>query len=389
MRITDLQVSYLEIPLSEPLCEADIPEPATCYRVFLARIFTDEGLVGNGVQHWYFDQVEFPEWGRYVERAFKPHLLNTVVDASCVEKFADHIRSQAFGIGVSPRPCCVEMALWDVLGKEAGKPIYKMWGAFQERVKAYASVLEPYPLWTEVEWVDFVKRIYKEGFRAVKLHIGWKWKDPARVVDVVAAIRDALGSKLEIMIDAMQGWTTTPLYDLQTAIQYARSLEKYDVRWLEEPLPHFNNPELSSRLCDAVDLDIAGGGAMFGLHTFKTVLEKGALDIVQPDVQFAGGLLETKRIALLAKDYGRLCIPHCWGSGYAVAATLQVLGTTDIPYIEYPYHPPSWTVEARDCLLQEPIKIDENGYVKVPQRPGIGVELNEDNVQRYLKKADN
>lgn len=76
-----------------------------------------------------------------------------------------------------------------------------------------------------------------------------------------------------------------------------------------------------------------------------------------------------------------------WVTGYALAATLQVIGTNDIPYVEYPYHPPSWTVEARDCLLQEPIRADENGFVKVPQGPGIGVELNKDNVQRYLKKA--
>jgi L-alanine-DL-glutamate epimerase-like enolase superfamily enzyme len=75
-----------------------------------------------------------------------------------------------------------------------------------------------------------------------------------------------------------------------------------------------------------------------------------------------------------------------WVTGYALAATLQVIGMTDIPYLEYPYHPPSWTVEARDCLLEKPITIDEEGYVKVPQGPGIGVEIKEENVQKYLKR---
>jgi len=389
MRIKDLQISYLEVPLSEPLSEADSPEPATCYRIFLARIHTDEGMVGNGVQHWYFDKVEFPEWGTYVERAYKPYLLDAVVEPSLVERFVDDVRSEAFGTGVSPRPSCVEMALWDLVGKEAGKPIHELWGASQSKVKAYASVLEPYPLWSEDEWVDFVRGIYEEGFRAIKLHIGWKWKDPAKVIDVVAALRDAFGGDLEIMIDAMQGWSATPLYDLETAIRYARGLEMHGVRWLEEPLAHFNNPELGARLCNAVDIDIAGGGAMYGLHTFETVLREGALDIVQPDVQFCGGLLETRRIALLAERYGKQCIPHCWGCGHALAATLQVLATTGIPYLEYPYHPPSWTVEARDCLLEEPILIDDEGYVEVPQGPGIGVELDEENVRKYLKgKSD-
>lgn len=383
MKIKDLQISYLEVPLSDSIQTADIHESVDYYRLFLSKVFTNEDLIGIGAQLQYVDLPEFPEWGDYVERNIKPYLVNEIVEPSYVEKYSRFILSQPFGTGVCPRPCCIEIALWDLIGKQAASPIYKLFGAFQDKVKAYASVLEPYPLWTEEKWVEFVKKLYQEGFKAVKLHIGWEWKDPSKVLKVVQSIRDALGSKLDIMIDAMQAWQPEPLYDLQTAIRYARELEKYNVRWLEEPLPHFNNPDLSAQLCNSVDIEIAGGGAMFGLHTFKTLLEKGALDIVQPDVQFAGGLSETRKIALLAKEYGKLCIPHCWGSGIALAATLQVIGSTDIPYVEYTYHPPAWDVKARDSLLKKPIEINEDGYVEIPQEPGLGIELNEDKVKEY------
>jgi len=114
------------------------------------------------------------------------------------------------------------------------------------------------------------------------------------------------------------------------------------------------------------------------------LLEKGALDIVQPDVQFAGGLSETRKIYELAEARGKQCIPHCWGSGLALAATLQVIGASDIPFVEYPYHPPAFTVEVRDRLLDEPLKINADGTIGIPQGPGLGVALNEEAIQEFI-----
>jgi L-alanine-DL-glutamate epimerase-like enolase superfamily enzyme len=258
-----------------------------------------------------------------------------------------------------------------------------MLGAYQDKVKAYASVLEPYPLWNRERWTKFTQEILNEGFKGIKLHIGWLWPDPQQIIDVVKAIRETLGYDFDIMIDAMQAWRPNPLYDLNVAIKYARGLERYNCAWLEEPLPHFNNPELSAQLCSAVDIPIAGGGAMFGMHTYKTVLEKGALDIVQPDVMHAGGLSEVRRIAIMSEFLGKRCIPHYWGVGIGLAATLQVIGSTNIPWLEYPYHPPSLTIEVRDCMLKNPIRIDKDGYVEVPKKPGLGIELNEEIIEKY------
>jgi L-alanine-DL-glutamate epimerase-like enolase superfamily enzyme len=275
------------------------------------------------------------------------------------------------------------MALWDAIGKKANLPVYKLLGSFQDRVKAYASVLEEYPLWKAEKWVKFVERLFSEGFKAAKLHIGWMWPDVNDVLNVVRLIRKTVGYDLDLMVDAMQAWVPQPLYDLQATLKYARGLEKYEVLWLEEPLPHFNNLDLSAELCDSVDIPIAGGGAMFGFHTYKTVLEKNALDIVQPDVMHAGGISEVRRIAFLAETYGKLCIPHFWGPGIALAATLQVIGSTNIPWVEYCYHPPAFGFEVRDAMLREPITIDKNGYVEVPKKPGIGIELNEEFIEKH------
>ena len=374
MKITDVKAYYLEIPFDKPFRVATSPKVARKSEAFvLVKVFTDEGIVGIGAQ-----RTPFPAWTKYIESSVRAFLLNEIVDPFYTEKFAIYYRSLALGTGVSPRPCCVEMALWDIVGKAAGQPVFKLLGAQQDRVKAYASVLEPYP-----QSLEFTKSLFDEGYRAIKLQIGWMWRDPKKVLEVIRAIRDELGYELEIMVDAMQSWEAAPLYDFRTALKYARGLEEYDVVWLEEPLPHFNNPDLSARLCAAVDIQIAGGGAMFGFHTYKTILEKGVLDIVQPDVQYAGGILEVKKIALLAEAYGKSCIPHYFGNGIGLAATLQVIGSTNIPYVEYPYHPPAWTVEFRDAVLKEPIRIDKDGYVKIPEKPGLGIELNEEVVKKY------
>ncbi|MEM3641544.1 MAG: mandelate racemase/muconate lactonizing enzyme family protein, partial [Candidatus Bathyarchaeia archaeon] len=313
MKITDLKAYCVEMPFKEPglrVAHEENPEKIIKSEKFtLVKIFTDEGITGFGVQ-----DVPYQWFCEYLEKQVKPYLINQVVEPFYIEKFVRYFRPQPFGTKVSPRPCCVEIALWDCIGKKAGLPIYKILGAYQDKVKAYASVLEEYPLWNAEKWVKFVESIFKEGFKAVKLHIGWMWPDPRKVINVVKKIRETVGYDVDLMVDAMQAWVPQPLYDFRTALKYARELEKYEVLWLEEPLPHFNNPELSAKLCEAVDIPIAGGGAMFGFHTYKTVLEKGALDIVQPDVMHAGGILEVRRIAFLAEAYGKQCIPHFWGT---------------------------------------------------------------------------
>ncbi|MBA7610779.1 D-galactarolactone cycloisomerase [subsurface metagenome] len=387
MKVTSLEIRLLEIPFPEEFLDASslfTDEPERSFSSYLVKVFTDEGITGIGAQNVYNPNMT-AGWEKYVKSSVEPFLVNGIVDPLLIEKFSRAINLQPPATYSTPRPCSVEMALWDILGKKAGLPLFKILGATKDKVKAYASVLEPYPLLTPQGWVDFIKSVCDADFKAVKLHIGARWgkEGPKNTLAVVEAIRNELGDDLDIMIDAMKAWPTSHPYDYNTALELARGLEKYNVVFLEEPLPHIHNPELASRLCSSVDIEIAGGGAMAGWQSFKTVLEKGALDIVEPDVQYAGGISELKKIAFLAEVHGRCCIPHFWGPGLALAATLQVIGSIDSPYVEYNFHPPIWVPEVRDITLKNPITVDKEGYVKIPDGPGLGVELNEENVERY------
>jgi L-alanine-DL-glutamate epimerase-like enolase superfamily enzyme len=353
-----------------------------CFHAYLVEIFTDEGITGIG-ESWFYAGVT--HWEKYLETYVKPFLLQEIVDPCHIEKFVSHFRVKPPGAAISPRPGCIEMALWDIVGKKAGLPVYKLLGGDNNKIKAYASTLEEYPLYTVGKWVKFVRGIYDGGFKAVKLHIGGIGEDPQKyILDVVKGIRDDLGDQIEIMVDAMQAWVPRP-YTFRSALKLARGLEEHNATWLEEPLPNLNNPDLSARLCDTADIEIAGGGSLFGWPAYKSLLERGALDIVQPDVAFVGGISEVQKIALLAEAYGRRCIPHFFALGIGMAATLHACSVVRSPYVECPHHPPYITDEITNALLEEPIKIDKEGYIHVPEGPGLGVALKE-SWKNYLVK---
>lgn len=152
------------------------------------------------------------------------------------------------------------------------------------------------------------------------------------------SIRNDLGDKIEFMIDVMQAWVPHP-YDFYSALKLARGLEENNVIWLEEPLPHYNNPELSARLCQSVNIEIAGGVAMSGWPAYKHLLEKGAPDIVQPDVQYAGGISEVRKIAFLAEAYGKRCIPHFFYFRYCSGSNAPCLQFNKFSLFRIPIPP--------------------------------------------------
>jgi len=381
MKVVDMKCHVVEIPFSKAIRVSHSEEPARCYHIYLIELLTDEGITGIGDASFY---TGVSHWEKYLETYVKPFLLQEIVDPCSIEKFVSHFRVKPPGAGISPRPSCVEMALWDIIGKKAGLPIYKLLGGNKTRFKAYASVLQV-QTYTVKEWVELAREITRKGFRAVKMHLGGMGEGVQHVLDVVKAVRDDLGPEIDLMVDAQQTWNPHPI-EFRSALKLARGLEEYDVMWLEEPLPHLNNPDLSARLCDAVDIEIAGGGSMFGWPAYKNLLEKGALDIVQPDVTFVGGISEIRKIAFLAEAYGRRCVPHfSFGSDLGFAATLHACSAIESPYVEYLYHPPYITEEVRNALSANPIKLSKDGYVEVPEGPGLGVALKE-SWKSYLVK---
>lgn len=276
----------------------------------------------------------------------------------------------------------VEIALWDLLGKVAGLPLYKLWGACSDKVTAYASLVE---VGTPQKRAEDALRLFEEGFKALKLrlHDDTLQQDMA----LVQAVYEAVGGRMEIMVDANQAnlvpsqkWG--PVWDLERAIWTAKSLESYNILWLEEPLGRYDFLGLA-HLCAAVDLPIAGGENNHSLADFLHMVRMDAYDILQPDAVVVG-VSGIRKIAALADIAGKQMIGHHGYSGVGLAAHLHICAsTTNAPYIEYFYDPPGFTREVFQGLLSEPLNVDWNGYIHLPHKPGLGVELDEDFIQRY------
>lgn len=263
----------------------------------------------------------------------------------------------------------VDIALWDVMGKAVGKPVHKLLGgSYRATARAYASVLMPEtPAEAELIGRDHVA----QGFSAMKFGWGPLGKDEERDVELIAAARSGAG-KAKLMIDFGQQ------YRVKKAIRIAERTAKYRLEWMEEPLPP-DDLEGYRRLTAAVPTDIAAGEAESGRQSFRVLIEEGHVDVIQPDISRAGGLTEARKIAMLARDANILLAPHAFKTGILLSATLHLIAAfPNTELLEY-----SLTQSPiRSDLLLEPLRAIQ-GFVQVPEKPGLGIEVNPEVVARY------
>ena len=260
----------------------------------------------------------------------------------------------------------IDIALWDLLGKATGKPVHALLGgARRTQVRAYASTLMP----DTVEEAKAVAATQVEaGFTGLKLGWGGFGRDADRDVALVAAAREGGGGDLELMVDIGCAWTTA-----RTAIDRVRRMEEFRPYWIEEPFMPDDYANYR-QLADAVDAPIAGGENEVTVWDFERLVEQGDVDIVQPDVTRAGGISECMRIADLARRTGRRCVLHSWSTGIIKAASLHVLAAMDdAEWLEYCIQ----ETELNQRLVNERFPV-RDGFVDVPHKPGLGVELDEE-----------
>ncbi len=273
----------------------------------------------------------------------------------------------------------VDIALWDIKGKAAGRPVYQMMGgSFREKILPYATGM--YRRYTEnemeetlAEAVSYVKR----GFRAIKIKTGFGYDYD---VPLVRSIREAVGPDVKIMIDPNHG------YNAMTAIKVGKALEEYDISWYEEPVPPEDlkgYQEVKSKL----NMPISGGEAEFTRYGMQYLLNERCVDILQPDCTITGGLSEFMKITTLCSLANVQCIPHVWGSGIALATGIHAaFSLPDFPpslepadvYLEYDQ---TENVFRRELATGLPEIVD--GWIYAPEKPGLGIEINEDVLYRY------
>ncbi|MBI4306802.1 MAG: mandelate racemase/muconate lactonizing enzyme family protein [Chloroflexi bacterium] len=282
----------------------------------------------------------------------------------------------------------VETALWDIAGKAFGKPVHELvWYPFmttkvpaetRKYVMPYATVYPPGDNIAQLrERLTFA---VSQGFHAVKVE-EWPGQfgnvDVETDIQVIGAARTVLGPRRDLMIDVQNRWQSV-VYALTTI----RAVEQFRPFFIEAPLPA-DNLDGYARLATAVDTRIAAGDWGFtGRHEFRDLIERGHVDVVQPSAVRAGGISEILQIAEMAYLRGTLCIPHAWCHMVGVAAEIHLAAVTpNMPYFEFPIAFPDSPIISQ--LLEPRIAIRKDGSVEVPNRPGLGFELNEDVVKKF------
>lgn len=378
MKITDLKVIRSKKPFELP--EAWRPawnmpdvKPIRTSSFSSIEVHTDEDLVGICLG------------GGELQPAQIERLKNDLVGADPfqVGRFWEMYMAGRSDVPVGYK--YVDVALWDIIGKACKKPVYKLLGACRDRIPVYVATSQLHSL---KEHAEEAVKFREEGIHAIKLRLHRQNHEDD--LNVVKAVRDSVGEDMVIMVDANQN-NFAPSYNYwsrQTASWMAKKLDGLDVYFLEDPLP-LSDVEWIKQLANSVDMAIAGTEHASDFYRFRDFLFSGAYDIVNPDILMGNpgvGLTGLRKVAQLADSVGRQVIPHVVvNSGFRLAATLQVMASVNnCPYVEYPLEPPALTVETQQWFMKEHIIIEKDGCVKVPQLPGIGVEIDEEKVKNYL-----
>lgn len=276
----------------------------------------------------------------------------------------------------------IDMALHDLIGKALDRPVYSiLCGGARNKVKAYASGLLRKPEFSGNPYLIEEARQYVDmGFRAMKMKVGFEKRGD---IENVHAIRSCIGNEVDLAIDANCG------YSVEDAIEVGKSLEGCDLLWFEEPA-NIDDIDGYRRIREEVSMPVAGGELLRGKSAFARLIFGGAVDIVQPDVSICGGISECKKISSLAESNGVQLIPHMWGGILRLAATLQVIAmlpedsdqkvgvVLEFDMSENPF---------RTDLSRNQFKL-EDGFVKIPDAPGLGVEIDRERVLRYCVRSN-
>jgi len=359
-RIASVEVSHHRLRFDTPFCASWDSKPRTHFDATIVRVTTDTGLAGFGSGDLML--------------GFHGHeQLFVGQDPFALERHYRVLSHIDFHYG---RCWPLDLALWDLAGKIAGQPCWRLLGGLSSRVKAYASsgvLRSPEAL------ADQVERYLARGFRAVKIRFRrGDWHDDVRALE---AVRARVGDRIELLVDCNQGWRlpwdTEAPWTFKDALAVARELERLGVYWMEEPLHRADYAGMRA-LREASDVRLAAGEMTRALHELREVITRGCADVLQPDVALVGGISGLKRVAVMTQEHGLVFTPHTWTNGMGVWANAHLAaGFAESPFLEYPFDPPDWDLDRRDYVLAEPLRVDAEGYINLGSAPGMGYALDE------------
>jgi D-galactarolactone cycloisomerase len=317
-----------------------------------------------------------------MDDAFGPLLIGRdPLDTSVIwDSLYNWTRDQGMkGITISALSA-LDIALWDIKGKALGLPVYKLLGgAYRQKARAYATGLyEPQHVPSVVEALVAEALGYKkDGFVGMKLKIGYGFETDVRYMQ---AVREAIGDDLYLMVDANHA------YNASEAIRLAREMEQFNIYWFEEPVP----PEDLDGYLEVknhANILIAGGECEYTRYGFRELINRHAVDILQPDLCAAGGFTEMMKIIAMASAANVPVVPHVWGTNVGLAASLQLFAALPhFPERRFPAEPlfefDRSAHPLRDGVTLETFEM-QDGYLPIPDRPGLGISLDMDFVERY------
>ncbi|MEA3345616.1 MAG: mandelate racemase/muconate lactonizing enzyme family protein [Chloroflexota bacterium] len=364
----------------------------TDWNPVIIRINTDEGINGVGEVALAYGTGSAAGVGM-VRNLAEQFLLGA--DPFRIEHLWDKMYRQTFwaqggGPVVFGGMSAVDEALWDIKGKALEVPVYELLGGCcQEKIRVYASVCMGGECVESEEYAKEAERLVSEGYTALKFDPftgdsrKGEERSPKRALDAeranlaydrVKAVRNAVGSDVDIMVEAHGNLGTT------SAIQMGKRLEEFNPFFFEEPVDALN-VECMRKVAENGDIPIAAGERLYTRYGFRQYIEGQVIDILQPDVGLAGGITETKKIATHAETYNLHLQPHNCAGPVATAAAIQLDAcmTNFIIQEWFPYHE-----EAHYRLVNQALEHQVvDGYLTISEAPGLGVELNDEVIDQY------
>ncbi|TPQ47011.1 mandelate racemase [Prosthecomicrobium hirschii] len=338
--------------------------------VGFVKVTADTGDVGWGQVSTYNADITC----QIVHRQVAPWTLG--LDATAIEAIVDMIPEKEHkfpGSYLCRATCGLETALWDLAGKVAGKSVCELLGGTRGRLRTYASSMKR-DITPEAEAERFLRLRDAHGFDAFKFRVGAEYGHdqdewPGRTEAIVPAVRRALGDDATLLVDA------NSCYSPGRAIEVGRMLEDHGVVHFEEPCPYWEL-EQTKAVRDALDIDVTGGEQDCFMPVWKQMIGMRAVDIVQPDVCYIGGIVRTLRVARMAADAGLPCTPHSANLGMVTLFTMHLLGALENAgaYLEFSIEEADYYPWQYGLYRNDPYRVVD-GHVTIPAEPGWGVEI--------------